>query len=641
MKTVIIGTAGHIDHGKSELVAALTGTHPDRLREERERGITIDIGFASLAQPDVVLSFVDVPGHERFIKNMLAGASGIDLVLLAVAADESVRPQTREHFHICRLLGLSRGVIALTKSDLAGPELAELAREEVREFVKGSFLESAPIVLVSARTREGIPELVDALTAAAMAVPERPAHDRARLPVDRSFTVKGFGTVVTGTLVAGTIEAGNELEVLPISRRVKVRGVEVHGESVPRARAGQRTALNLQGISHEEIVRGDLLAEPGAFEPTSMFDARVSVLTEAPAPLEDLDRVRLHAGTAEILARVRPLGAEELAPGASGYAQFRLERPAILVPGDAFIFRRYSPAATWGGGIVIDAFPAKHRRADGDAARELERMADAPLEDRAERFVMTASEGGITPGELARRLAQPWPRIATALAPALRGGALRAVGTGPDLLISRDGWTALRERARRVLTAHHAASPMSPGLPLEEMRGRLTAVVPAEGARAALAALAGEGALRIEKDIAALPEYRVSLEGEDARLAEALSRVFREAGLNPPDAATALAGLGAGARGEPLLAHLVRTGDLRRLRDGLIFHREALEDLRGRLREYRKRSETIDVAAFKDLAGVSRKNAIPLLEHLDEERVTLRRGNERVILLSGDEPCSD
>src|SRR5437867_1071211 len=337
MKTVVIGTAGHIDHGKSELVAALTGPHPDRLREERERGITIDIGFANLPLPDVILSFVDVPGHERFIKNMLAGASGIDLVLLVIAADESVRPQTREHFHICRLLGLKRGVVALTKIDLADTELAELAEAEVLDFLKGSFLEAASIVRVSSRTREGIPALIQTLRSVAMDVPERESSERVRLPVDRSFTVKGFGTVVTGTLIAGSIRVGDELEVLTAGRRVKVRGVEVHGKAVDVARAGQRTALNLQGVSHHEIERGDLLASPGTFEPTSMFDAQVSVLSDAPTALDDLARVRLHAGTAEILARVRPLGEADLAPGGRGYAQFRLERPAVLVPGDRFI----------------------------------------------------------------------------------------------------------------------------------------------------------------------------------------------------------------------------------------------------------------------------------------------------------------
>lgn len=633
MKTVIIGTAGHIDHGKSELVAALTGTHPDRLREERERGITIDIGFASLTLPDVVLSFVDVPGHERFIKNMLAGASGIDLVLLVVAADESVRPQTREHFHICRLLGLTRGVIALTKTDLSGPELAELAGEEVRDLVKGSFLESAPIVPVSARTREGIPALVEALAEAAKALPERPTQDRVRLPVDRSFTVKGFGTVVTGTLVAGTIRPGNELELLPDARRVKVRGVEVHGASVPEARAGQRTALNLQGVAHREIVRGDLLAEPGAFEPTSMFDASVSVLADAPAPLEDLDRVRLHAGTAEILARVRPLGAGVLEAGASGFAQFRLERPAVLVPGEAFIFRRYSPAATWGGGVVIDAFPKKHRRADAAAAQALAGMLGASVDARAAALIASAGESGIAAADLSRRLAQPWPRLAGALAPALRDGTVVGVGAAPDRLFSRTGWAALRDRARETLSAYHAANPLAAGYPLEELRGRLgTAGLTPDGIREALMAMAAEGVLRIEKDVAALPGHRVALEGEDARLAQALSDLFLRAGLNPPEVEAALTEVGAGSRGPSLLAHHVRTGTLRRLRDGRIFHREALEDLRRRLREYRKGSTTIDVAAFKDLAGVSRKNAIPLLEHLDEERVTLRRGNERLIL---------
>jgi len=633
MRTVIVGTAGHIDHGKSELVRALTGTHPDRLREERERGITIDIGFANLERPDLVLSFVDVPGHERFVKNMLAGASGIDLVLLVVAADESVRPQTREHFHICRLLGLSRGVIALSKIDLADPELAELAAAEVREFVAGSFLAEAEIVPVSARTGEGIPRLIEALERAAGTSAARDASAPARLPVDRSFAVRGFGTVVTGTLVAGTIRTGEELELLTAGRRVKVRGIETRGRAVPSVVAGQRTALNLHGVAHQEIARGDVLAEPGSLAPTSVFDAKISLLSDAPAPMRDLARVRLHAGTAEILARVRLLARSEMAPGEDGYAQFRLEKPAVLAPGDRFIFRRYSPPATIGGGVVLDAFPEKHRRADQGAARELARLTDADAAARAERLLAARGAAGLAPVELARRAGARWSELAERLAPALALGRVLVLGGAGGLAVSREGFEEVRGSARAILEEHHRKNPLRPGIGLEELRSRLVPGASPEGARALLAELERQGALRIERDLASLPDHRVALSAEESRLAEALSTIYRRASLAPPDAGEALAGLGAaGPRGEAVLAHLVREGALRRLRDGLIFHREALEDLRARIRDYRRRQDRIDVATFKELTGVSRKHAIPLLEYLDEERVTLRRGNERVIL---------
>ncbi|HKC13729.1 MAG TPA: selenocysteine-specific translation elongation factor, partial [Vicinamibacteria bacterium] len=362
MRSFIVGTAGHIDHGKSGLVQALTGTDPDRLKEEKERGITIDLGFAHLAlAEDVVASFIDVPGHERFVRNMLAGAHGIDAVLLVVAADESVMPQTREHFHICRLLGVPRGLVALTKCDLADADSQALAEMEVRELLAGSFLDGRPIVRVSARTGVGLERLRAALLELARESPPRGAGGLLRLPVDRVFTLRGFGTVVTGTLVSGALNVGEEVEILPSGRRARVRGVQIHGESVETAAAGNRTAVNLAGLEVEDLARGDVLARPGTLRPTRMLDAELTLLPGEKA-LADQSRVRVHVASAEALGRVRLLGGGRVEPGHTALVQLRLERPVAAGRGDRLIIRSYSPAATIGGARVLDSLPPARRR---------------------------------------------------------------------------------------------------------------------------------------------------------------------------------------------------------------------------------------------------------------------------------------
>jgi selenocysteine-specific elongation factor len=368
VRSLIVGTAGHIDHGKSALVRALTGTDPDRLKEEKERGITIDLGFAHMdVGPDQVVSFIDVPGHERFVRNMLAGAHGIDAVLLVIAADESVMPQTREHFHICRLLGIERGLVVLTKCDLADEELQALAEVEARELVAGSFLEGAPVLRVSTVTGEGLGGLRAALASLAADPPPRPADGLLRLPIDRAFTLRGFGTVVTGTLVSGTLVLGEEVEVLPSGRRARVRGLHVHGSAVARVEAGNRAAVNLAGLDVADLSRGDVLARPGTLRPGSILDAELTLLP-GERPLRDQARVRVHVMSGEYLARVRVLEGASVAPGTTAPVQIRLERPAVAGRGDPLIIRSYSPAMTIGGALVVDPLASKKRRR-GAAAR--------------------------------------------------------------------------------------------------------------------------------------------------------------------------------------------------------------------------------------------------------------------------------
>jgi selenocysteine-specific elongation factor len=369
MKHIIVGTAGHIDHGKTALVKALTGIDADRLKEEQERGITIDIGFADLAIGDIRFGFIDVPGHERFVNNMLAGAHGIDLVMLVVAADESIMPQTREHFDICRLLHVKSGLVALTKSDLVDDELRELAQAEVADFVRGSFLDEAPIIAVSSRTGEGIEELKAALVELAASVEPKATSAVPRLPVDRAFSIRGFGTVVTGTLITGELKVGEEVEVLPGGVRSRIRNLQVHGRDTEVALAGQRTAVNLQGLNIEQVPRGSMLAPAGRLRTSSMIDARLDLLEGAAHPLAQRGRVRLHHGTAEVMARVVILRGEQsasgdeiedlryISPGESRLVQLRLEEPIATLPGDRFIIRSYSPQVTIGGGVVIHALP--------------------------------------------------------------------------------------------------------------------------------------------------------------------------------------------------------------------------------------------------------------------------------------------
>ncbi len=638
MRSIVVGTAGHIDHGKSALVRALTGTDPDRLKEEKARGITIDLGFAHLEAGGINFAFVDVPGHERFVKNMLAGAGGIDLVMLVVAADESVMPQTREHFHICSLLRVAAGLIVLTKADLADADMLELARLETRELVAGSFLQDAPILAVSSKTGAGLDALRAALVAAASGVAGRDEDGPARLPIDRVFSVKGFGTVVTGTLVSGRLRADEEVAVLPRDLRAKVRGLQVHGRSEPSAGAGRRVAVNLGGVELADLARGDLLSTPGAFEPTRRFDAVVELLDDA-KPLRHGARVRFHHGTSELLGRVAlssaagtdtPAG--EAAPGATAYARLRLEAPAVLTRGDRFILRAYSPSITIGGGVVVDPHPprgairtaagrARFRRLDPARGDELDVVA-AFVEERGALGLplsALASRGGLTPAaarESVERLE--------------REGRVRRVG---DLLVSA---AVVDDRARRLiaaLEAHHAAQPLSDGIPREEARDRIVGRAAPEVFDSIVESLAAGGTI-VARDRLALATHRISLSPEEARAQAALEKIYRDAGLSPPDLKGAAAEAGVDAAiAERMGRLLLRQKALVKV-DELLFHAEALASLKAGVRALKSGTTPakVDVAAFKERYGISRKYAIPLLEYLDRERITRRVGDTRVVL---------
>jgi selenocysteine-specific elongation factor len=615
MKHIIVGTAGHIDHGKTALVKALTGIDADRLEEEKRRGITIDLGFAHLdLTPGLRLGFVDVPGHERFIKNMLAGVGGIDLVLFVVAADESIKPQTREHFDICRLLGIGSGVIALTKADLVDADILGLVRLEVEEMVKGSFLEDAAIVPVSSLTGAGLEELRGELARAAEAAPEKSAAGYFRLPIDRVFSVKGFGTVVTGTLISGSVAREQTVEVYPRERLLRVRGVEVHGDSAERAVAGQRTAVNLADIEPAELARGDVLSEPGRFRAVTHVDCRLQLLPSA-KPLKHRAPVHFHSGTAEIGAEVRLFGATVLQPGAAAYARLVLKQAALLLPGDRFIIRMFSPVITIGGGVVLD-LPASLRSTG--AAGRLAKLAGC---DEAGRIALLVRESEFGAGmkELVARTGWREADIPAAAA----GAALMAVGD--SWYVDADWFRSASGKLADAVRAFHRENPLATGIAKQDLRARQMPRVPPFLLDALLAAATG---IAVEGETVRMRSHTVVLQQDEERARAAIERAFETAA---PAVAEALTKSGIETRrARSLLEILVRQKRLLRINEELVFHHTAIERLRQILAA--RKSQRFGVGEFKEWTGISRKYAIPLLEYLDRERITRREGDRRLVL---------
>jgi selenocysteine-specific elongation factor len=634
MKSVIVGTAGHIDHGKTALVKALTGIDADRLEEEKRRGITIDIGFAhfELPAPDgskIRLGFVDVPGHERFVRNMLAGVGGIDLVLLVIAADEGIKPQTREHFDICRLLAIRRGITVLTKSDAVDAETLEVVRLEVEDYVRGSFLDTtldpaqSPMVAVSSLTGAGLDELKSALARVASEVATKNSAALARLPVDRVFTMKGFGTVVTGTLVAGTIRKEEELEVFPAGKRVRVRGVQVHGSTAESAVAGQRTALNLAGVSTEDLARGMTLATADTFRSTSRVDALLSLLPSA-KPFKDGARVHFHAYTTETIAEARLYGTKQLKPGDEAYAQLRFAEPMLLLPGDRFIVRQFSPVVTIGGGIVLDASPATRKQRVEDAAAFLKTMREGSPEQVLAARVARRGAIGLRlddiPGEMNIRREEA-SRLAAAAG---------LVWCNP-VLVASAAYAEAKADALQAVKKFHDANPLVAGMSKEELRDRVN--LGPEVFYSVLGKLTEEKKLEVAGELVHLPGRGVVMKDEEAESKKIIEQAFASAGLKVPSLKEVLAGLKVDkVRAQKIVTLLLRDKVLIKISEELVFHQSALMDLRRKIAAFKSHAPTIDVAHFKDMTGVSRKYAIPLLEYLDRERVTRRVGDERVIL---------
>jgi len=632
LKSVIVGTAGHIDHGKSALVEALTGTHPDRLAEEKRRGITIDLGFAFLEENGVRFGFVDVPGHERFISNMLVGAAGIDALLLVIAADESIKPQTREHFDICRLLGVQRGVVALTKSDLVDADTLELVRLEAEEFLRGSFLDRAPLVAVSARTGSGLAELKKALGEAASEAVVKDAKQYFRLPIDRAFAMKGFGSVVTGTLISGSVSTGDEVELFPSGERLRVRGVQSGGKHVDRATPGQRTAVNLAGIDHTALKRGMVLATPGKFRKTRRMDVHLELLPSA-RKLKQRSRVHFHSGTAETIAEVHFHGQKELEPGGSAFANLKLQDEVLVLPGDRFIVRQFSPVVTIGGGAVLDPLARRPMLRDVGRAAFLETLEKGNHEEILAAMTARAFLG-LGHEEIVARTAWTEKEIAVALEELSRTGMVKTVSTEPLVLVSGKLFEEVGRKIAEKVDKFQKENPLLPGIAREELRASLGKRVRPETFRAALENLAAQKNLDVQGELVKKAGSEIALQPEELQAKEQIEAAFASASLSVPSVKEVLAGLPVEAkRAEKLLQILLREKNLVRVTAELIFHREALAQLKVQLAAYKKsKGDRITVPVFKDLTGITRKYAIPLLEYLDRERVTRRAGDERVIL---------
>jgi selenocysteine-specific elongation factor len=629
MKSVIVGTAGHIDHGKTALVKALTGIDADRLEEEKRRGITIDIGFAHLEIPtpsgQVRLGFVDVPGHERFIRNMLAGVGGIDLVLLIIAADESIKPQTREHFDICRMLAVKRGITVLTKSDLVDAETLDVVRLEVEDFLRGSFLDSSPIIAVSALAGTGLDALKRELARLTAEIPTKDSNAFARLPIDRVFSMKGFGTVVTGTLIAGTIRKEDELEVFPAGKGVRVRGVQVHDAPAEQSIAGQRTALNVAGASTDDLSRGMTLAAPGVFRATARTDARLSLLPSA-RPIKDAARVHFHAYTMETIAEVRLYGSKQLEPGEERFVQLRLAQPALLLPGDRFILRQFSPVVTIGGGVVIENTPPRRISNRENYAEMLRVLSGADRATSLTARVAAQGAHGLTVAEITARTGLQSSEVNELLAtmPTIRrvGGAL----------IARVALDGLRQEILASVDAFHKKNALVGGISKQELRGQFTGAEP-DVFEHVFGELLQQKKVEVLGEVVRLPGRGVVMKDEEAESKRVIEQAFANAGLKVPALKDVLAGLKVDkVRSQKIVTLLLRDRVLVKVSEDLVFHQAALLELRKQITGYKVKSRTIDVAQFKELTGVSRKYAIPLLEYLDRERVTKRVGDARQIL---------
>ncbi|MEI6225849.1 MAG: selenocysteine-specific translation elongation factor [Deltaproteobacteria bacterium] len=644
MKRVVVGTAGHIDHGKTALVRALTGIDTDRLAEEKRRGITIELGFAHLPLPGgTVAGVVDVPGHERFVRAMAAGASGVDLVMLVVAADEGVMPQTREHLDICRLLGVARGVVVVTKSDLLpglGADWLPLLEEEIRTACAGTFLESAAILPVSARTGEGLPALVEALGALAAEVPERPADGPLLLPVDRAFTLKGFGTVVTGTLLSGTVTEGDALALVPPSPAVgelRARSVQVHGKGAPRASAGQRTAVNLPGVEAQAISRGQALAHPGVVPPSSILDVELTLLEASPRPIKHRTRLLLHVGTAQVPCAVALVdGRAEVPPGGVGFAQLRLAAPVAALPGQRFILRGFRTiegrGKTVGGGRVLAIVPRKRRRGRPENAEQLRLLAGNDADARLAVVLEMAGPAGLPADALVGRTALS--------ARAVQAGLDRLGARGQALLFDRDrrSWVAgpvavdLRERLLAALGEFHAAQPLAAGAGREELRGRLPPVTDPRLFQRLVAQLAEKGELVLDGDRVRLHGHVAASGGKGGALKDRIAALLREGGLTPPRVVDLPELSGASTADVAAVLKLLAVDRLAvRVSPEIWFDGAAVEGLRVRLVEHLRAHQQIDTQAFKELVGATRKHVIPLAEYFDREKVTLRVGEKRVL----------
>ena len=630
MSHVIIGTAGHIDHGKTALIKALTGIDTDTLPQEKDRGVTIDIGFAYWKDQ---VTIIDVPGHERFVKNMVTGVCSVDLALFVVAADDGAMPQTREHLGILNFLGVRRGVVALNKVDLVEPDWAELVEEDLRDLFSGTFLDGAPIVPVSAATGKGIETLRTLLEEEIGKVETRPDGGVFRLPVDRVFSVRGFGTVVTGTVLSGQVRVKDVVMLQPADQAVRVRGVQVHGRGVETALVGHRAAVNLADVEVDQVARGDLLAQQGYFSSTYMLDARLRLLKDAPASLKNRARVHLHLGPRDVLARVVLLEADELRPGESQLVQFRLEGRGVAARGDRFVIRRYSPVQTLGGGVVLDAQPVKHRRFREDT---LERLRGSEVEDPTRVLALRLKAAGFradSARDLAAALGLSLSETNDRLQDLLDDG--EAFGfrhAGESVYVHMDSWQSLLTRITEALSTYHQANPLRAGVSHNELRPLVEGKPPAGFLEHAIDHLLSEKVLASVGPLLRLAEHRIRFSGDQGRIREEILNLLRTGGAAPPD----LNEIGVHLAQDAAEVHAVAAamqavGEVVRLDENLVFPLHTLEEFEQALVGYLRRNREMSVSAFRDLVGTTRKYAVPLLNYFDNKGVTMRKGDVRVL----------
>ncbi len=630
--SIIIGTAGHIDHGKSALIKALTGTDPDRLAEEQERGMTIDLGFAFLSRE---IAFIDVPGHERFIKNMVAGISTVDMAMLVIAADDGVMPQTREHLDILSLLRLQRGIIVLTKIDLVDADLLELVQEDVRETVRGTFLERAPVYQVSAITGAGIEQLrADLLQLAGETAP-RPDRGVFWLPLDRSFIIKGFGTVVTGSVLSGSARVGDTLELLPEGRLVKVRGLQQHGDSVNDIAIGNRAAINLQNISKEELQRGDVLATPGTFKATTLMDGRLHLLKNGRKELLNRARVRLHLGTREILARVKLLEADRLQPGQSTLVQLLLEEPAVAMRRDPFVIRHYSPAYSIGGGIILDSAAVPHRRFD---QKVIERLRGLENPDPQETLSAALLGHPFTPRhevELHALTGLPPENLPGLLQQGVeQKQLLRFSIGGRNVYLHVQGYAQLQQRITATLADFHKREPLRPGMSKAELRAQVGGAIAPKLFDLTLTALVQAGSVSEQPQWVKLAQHEIRLNPADEKMAQQIITLLEASPFSPPEEAALAGAISCGpADIRRVLGALQGMGRVVRLEGELFFLQSVLDEAEKRLLEFGRTRDEITVGEFRELLGTSRKYAVPILGYFDQKGRTERLGDVRRIVI--------
>jgi selenocysteine-specific elongation factor len=631
MKQIILGTAGHIDHGKTSLVKALTGIDTDRLKEEKERGITIELGFAYLDLPNGQrLGIIDVPGHERFIKNMVAGASTIDLVALIIAADEGVMPQTREHLDICSLLGIKKGVVVLTKIDMVESDWLDLVQEDIKEFLKGTFMDGALIIPVSSTTGQGIPDLLVVLEKLSAEIEERSSAGIFRLPVDRVFTMHGFGTVITGTAISGSLTVGDQVTLYPQEIQAKVRGIQVHNQDTEEVRAGLRTAINLQGIEKATVNRGDVVASAQGMHSALLLDLRVRLLPSLAKPLKHRSQIRFHSGTSEILGRVLLLEGEEIKPGESQFCQLRLTEPVALLPGDLAVLRSYSPVQTIGGAEVLNVMPVKHKRFNNEVLEQLGILQTGSESEKVALQVFLAGARGMTRANLGRILPLSPKKLDDILKDLFSQRILVQWDKENRIFIHQQELAKLNQAIEQELANYHKANPLKPGLVKEELKSRLPQIREPKLFNFILNLLADQGVLVQEKELVRLSRHKVQLKEDQQAVQDALEKVYLKSGLQPPYFKELLEQF---PKGQPrqVLELMVKEGKLVKVKEDLYFHKQAIEGIKQKLVQWLKNKGEINTAEFKDLTQSSRKYTIPLLEYFDALQVTMRVDDKRLL----------